>query len=217
MSQRCQVITRRLTRKVNPVQVIEAIYDCLKEFRLEYTNCLWELSCSILEYTEDDGKFHSNRKTNGIERILKQYPQLVEYKTTKIKNDKEDIQITNFDFYNSYLPNDNNCFESCIVEVLGQVPKPFSLSDINFIVDGVTFRNKQISELTQTDSTFPKLFGSYIWYYRTVYGDEKHSYISIATEFDDFYENLNVFRQFHFAIAEKLPSKYLGTEILTME
>ena len=97
-----------------------------------------------------------------------------------------------------------------IRDIINKVPKPYGVSDLELIYNGISFgeRDAESEKIKRSASGFDTPVGNYIWYSRSVYGYEKNSVLSFAI--DD--ENLENMRKLFFDLAEMLPGKYEGTE-----
>ena len=97
-----------------------------------------------------------------------------------------------------------------IRDIVNKIPKPYGVTDLELIYNGISFgnRNAESATIRPSASGFDDPIGNYIWYSRSVYGYEKNSVILFAI--DD--ENLEYMRKLFFELAEMLPGKYEGTE-----
>ena len=62
--------TYRVDKAITPNEVLCTIEELIKKHKISCQKCLWNISCSIIEY-ELEGKIHSNRNKNAILSICK--------------------------------------------------------------------------------------------------------------------------------------------------
>lgn len=206
------VICYRLNRNTNPIVVLEVLEALLKKHSVFYTECLFRINVSICEY-EYDGKLHSNRNKNAVNTLLKRYPELEDYykyiREEKSRFDiSEHVCIGNFSYDNFSCTGE---IEYILVrDIVQSVPRPYSVNNLDLIYNGISFGIKDINsaKIRQSENGWDSPVGNYIWYDRSSYGSEKHSYIRFAIS----EENLDSMRKLFFELAEKLPGKYEGTE-----
>lgn len=206
----CQTITYRLRNTVSPKQVMETLGALLEKHNIAYSRCLWKMLCPIIEY-EFEGKFHSNREKNGVLRICKAYPQLASfYRYVKKEERDERHVLTN---HTDYIMTAENDHRDTVAEVMSKIPRPYSIRDVEYIWDGVDFLKKgqTPSGIHQSYSGAP--LGSYIWYSRSAYGNERYSYLTLSVDEVSQEEDMIPIRKFFFELMEKLPGKYKGTEV----
>lgn len=206
------IITYRLKQNTKPCDVSDAIEALLEKHSAFFSECLFRVGVMICEY-EFDGKLHSNRNRNAVNTLLRRYPALKDYyKYKKREKDgtdiREDVCIDNFsdeDFlYRGEIKYD------LIRDIINKVPKPYGVSDLELIYNGISFgkRDAESEKIKPSTSGFDAPVGNYIWYSHTSYGYEKNSVILFATD-DEKLENM---RKIFFELAEMLPGKYEGTE-----
>ncbi len=212
MGKKYNVICYKLNKSVKPAEAIEKLELLIEKHFVSFAECLFQFKIFICEF-EHEGRFYSNRDKNAIKTILKRHPELESfYKYTCEKKEvnrvSENVLITNFSF------DDFSCVGeieySLIRDIVTKVPRPYGVNDLELIYNGISF-GKQDSEsvkIRQSESGFDSPVGNYIWYSRSKYGYEKHSYIFFSI--DD--ENLDAMRKLFFEFAETIPGKYKGTE-----
>lgn len=211
-----QIISYRLTKKTSPAQVLKTIDDLILKFNLEYANCFYDIYSHIIEY-EFDGKHYSNRKQNPILLICNKYPQLEQYlKHEKSMTNGEDAaelyRIKNFT--DNYKPISNDNYEEILREVSTKIPRPYSVTYFEYIIDRIDFsKSNEHTEPISQNSEIGTPRGSYILYSYQSSGNEKHSYIFIATQYNQD-NDLTLFREFFYALTNTLPGKYEGTEFI---
>ena len=212
MNQKYTVIHYRLNKKTKPCDVIQTLETLFEKYSVCYSQSLFQINVLIGEY-EYEGKFHSNRNKNAVKTLLRKHPELeTYYKYTREKKTpphiREDISICNFS------PDDFSYYGEIEYElirnIVKQVPRPYSVNDLNLIYNGVSFGKKDVesAKIRQSESGFGMPVGNYIWYSRLVYGEEKHSYLIFAV--DD--KHLDLMRKLFFDLAELLPGKYEEAE-----
>ncbi len=206
------VITYRLKKSVNPDLVLQAIEEIMQNRDVHYQNCLFEMSVSIIEY-EYEGVFHSNRNKNAILSICKKYPAFEAF-FEHIKIDKgeghtdEDLCLRNFS--DEDYSQKGKIEYSVIREVITKIPRPYSVNSLELIFDAIQFTKENYQErIRMPKNGFGSPVGNYIFYDRSVYGSEKHSYVSFAAE----KATADEMRKLFFEFADKVPGKYEGTEI----
>ena len=206
------IIAYRLKQNTKPCDILETLEALFKKHSASFAECLFRANVLICEY-ESDGKLHSNRSKNAVNTLLKRYPELKDcYRYIQREKDgtnfREDVCIDNFsdeDFlYHGEIKYD------LIRDIVNKVPKPYGVSDLELIYNGLSFgeRDAESEKIKRSASGFDTPVGNYIWYSRSVYGYEKNSVLSFAI--DD--ENLENMRTLFFDLAEMLPGKYEGTE-----
>ena len=206
------IIAYRLKQNTKPCDVLETLEALFEKHSAFFEECLFRVNVLICEY-ESDCKFHSNRNRNAVKTLLKRNPELKDYyryiRNTKNSVDfREDVCIDNFS------DEDFSCRGEIkydlIRDIVNKVPKPYGVSDLELIYNGIRFgdRNAESAKIRNSASEFDAPVGNYIWYNRSVYGCEKNSVILFAI--DD--ENLEYMRKLFFELAEMLPGKYEGTE-----
>ena len=206
------IITYRLKQTTKPYDVLETLEALIKKHSAFFTECLFRINVLICEY-EFDGKIHSNRNRNAVNTLLKRNPELQDYyryiRSARNGVDfREDVCIDNFsdeDFlYRAGIRYD------LIRDVVKKVPRPYGVSDLELIYSGISFGEKNLDSaiIRQSEAGFDAPVGNYIWYSRSVYGYEKHTYILFAID-DENHEHM---RKLFFDLAEMLPGKYEGTE-----
>ena len=207
------IIAYRLNRNVRPSEVLAAIESLIKKHDLQYQNCLFAASVSIIEF-EHQNKFHSNRNRNAILSILKKYPELEPFfKHIKIVNNDGDIHehllVSNFSDKDYELT--GSLDPSVAIEITKKIPRPYSIGNLDLIFDGVSFFQEKaaIDPIHQTKGGWGSPVGNYIRYARVAYGSERHSYLYFSA--DELTQN-NM-RQFFLDLAEQIPGKYYGTDI----
>lgn len=206
------IITYRLKQNTKPCDVLETLEALFKKYSASFAECLFRANVLICEY-EFDGKIHSNRNRNAVNTLLKRYPELKDcYRYIQREKDgtnfREDVCIDNFsdeDFlYRGEIKYD------LIRDIVNKVPKPYGVSDLELIYNGISFgkRDAESAKIRPSASGFDAPVGNYIWYSRSVYGYEKNSVILFAID----EENLENMRKIFFELAEMLHGKYEGTE-----
>lgn len=211
MDKKYNIITYKLTRKVNPAEVIETLEALIKKYNVFYCEYLMNLLTYITEF-EHEGKFHSNRNRNAIKTILKRHPELekfVEY--TAKENDggyvSETLSISNFS------PEEYICTGeieySLISDIAKKVPRPYGVNDLDVIYNGISFGkvDSASAKIRQNSNCYE--VGNYIKYSRESAGSEKHSYVSFSA--DD--ENIETMKKLFFEFADTVPGKHIGTDI----
>ena len=199
-----------IDKAINPIEVLCTIEELLEKHKISYENCLWNISCSIIEY-EFEGKIHSNRNKNAILSICKKYPIFNSY--------REDV---NFDDGEGHI-SEGVCLRnysketfdligtmeySFISDVVKKVPRPYAVNDLELIFSDIAWsQNTPLIKMENSDFGCPK--GNYIYYERTKYGDEKHSYIHFAVDERD----AEIMKAFAFDFCQSVKCKYEGTEV----
>ena len=206
------IITYRLKPNTKPCDVLETLEALLEKHSAFFSECLFRAGVMICEY-EFDGKIHSNRNRNAVNTLLKRYPELKDcYRYIKREKDgtnfREDVCIDNFSD-EDFLCRGEIKYD-LIRNIVNKVPKPYGVSDLELIYNGLSFgeRNAESEKIKRSASRFDAPVGNYIWYNRSSYGSEKHSYILFAID----EENLENMRKLFFELAEMLHGKYEGTE-----
>jgi hypothetical protein len=189
----------------------------MQKYSVSYTQLFWKLSSVIIEF-EQEGVIHSNRENNAVSRLCRKYPQLVPLMTHSCINQgegqvKEELCISNRD-QSDYLA-DDAIDESMIRAVLEKIPRPYGVNDLEVVFDGVRFSPSihTVCGMRNQKDEYGAPIGCYISYSRSSYGDEKHSYLELAVE----YENemiLEAFRNFFFDFAKQVNGQYEGTQII---
>ena len=207
------VIQYKVNKSVAPKDVVETIELLIGKHSAAFRNCLFDVTVTLYEF-ECDGAVRSNRKKNAINTILKRYPLLASFckrnATGVGQAATEEVSVGNisFDDFSSV----GEIEYGLIREIASGVPRPYSVNSLTLIYDGLSFgaANACTDRIRKydTEDAFPK--GNYIWYERTAYGDEKHSYIYLAA--DD--KNIGPMRRLFFELAQTLSGKYDGTEII---
>ena len=207
------VIQYKVNKSVAPKDVVETIELLIGKHSAAFRNCLFDVKVTLYEF-ECDGVVHSNRNKNAINTILKRYPHLTPfYKCNasgvgKVATEEVSVGNISFDDFSSV----GEIEYGIIREIASGVPRPYSVNSLTLIYDGISFgaANACTDRIRKCDTNdaFPK--GNYIWYERTAYGDEKHSYIDLAA--DD--KNIEPMRRLFFELAQTLSGKYDGTEII---
>lgn len=207
------IIVYRLNRNVRPSEVLAAIESLIKKHALQFKNCLFAASVSIIEF-EYQNKLHSNRNRNAILSILKKYPELESFfrHIKTVENDgnlHEHLLVSNFSDEDYKLS--GSIDPSVAIDITTKIPRPYSIGDLDLIFDGVSFFQEKdmIDPIHQTKDGWSNPVGNYIRYTRKAYGSERHSYLTFSA--DDL--TLKNMRQFFFDFAEEIPCKYYGTEI----
>ena len=204
------VIIHKLTRKVNPTEVVEAIEFLFEKYNVFYSECLLNLLCYITEF-EHEGKFHSNRNRNAIKTILKRHPELERfYKHTSEDRGGyiyEDLIIRNFSWEDFVCTGEIDY--SLISKISKMVPRPYAVNDLNVIYSGIGFGTSDMNrtKILKSEAT-DYLIGNYIGYSRESAGNEKHSYVTFSADED----NIETVRKMFFEFAEMVPGKYVSTE-----
>ena len=102
-----------------------------------------------------------------------------------------------------------------ICGIVKGVPRPYSVNTLDLIFNGIGF-GKAIGEggkIRLPENLFDSPIGNYIHYERLNYGDEKHSYVSFAT--DD--AKIDFMRKLFFEFTQIIPGKYETTENIRYE
>lgn len=202
--------TYRMDKKINPDVVLCTLEGLLEKYKISYQDCLWKFSCSIIEY-EIEGKLHSNRNKNAILSICKKYPSMDRFLQSIINNAGEGnisewVCLRNFDEDTFSLMEAAQC--SLISEIVKKVPRPYAVNELELIFSNVSWNESApITKMQNVAFGCPK--GSYIYYERTKYGDEKHSYIHFAADERD----AEIIKAFAFDFCQSVKCKYEGTEI----
>ncbi|MBR6545330.1 MAG: hypothetical protein IKT72_00120 [Clostridia bacterium] len=202
--------TYRIYKAINPSEVLCAIEELLKKYKISYRNCLWNISCSIIEY-EFEGKIHSNRNKNAILSICKRHPIFNSYREDE-KSDhgeghiSEDVCLRN---YNENTFDISGTVEYPLIsDIVKKVPRPYAVNDLKLIFSDIVWsKDTPLMRMEAVDFGCPK--GSYIYYTREKYGDEKHSYIHFAADERD----ADIMKTFAFDFYQSVKCKYEGTEM----
>ena len=212
MNVKYNIIHYRLNKNTKPSDVLDTLEILIKKHSVFFTECLFRVNVMIHEF-EYEGVLHSNRNKNAIKTLLKRYPELEAYyrynREEKSSNDiREDVSIDNFSF-DDFLYRGEIKYD-LIHDIVKQIPRPYGVSDLEMIYNGISFGEKNVegAKIRQSESSFDAPVGNYIWYSRSVYGDEKHSEILFAID----NENLDLMRNLFLELAEIVPGKYEGTE-----
>ena len=207
------VIQYKVNKSVAPKDVVATIELLIGKHSAVFRNCLFDVKVTLCEF-ECDGVVHSNRNKNAINTILKRYPHLTPFYKCNASGDgqaaTEEVSVGNVSFGDFSSAGEIEC--GLIREIASGVPRPYSVNSLTLIYDGISFGAANactdVIRKYDVEDAFPK--GNYIWYERTAYGDEKHSYIYLAA--DD--QNSEPMRQLFFELAQTLSGKYDGTEII---
>ena len=212
MNVKYNIIHYRLNKNTKPSDVLDTLEMLVKKHSVFFTECLFRVNVMICEFEYED-VLHSNRNKNAIKTLLKRYPELEAYyrynREEKSSNHiREDVSIDNFSF-DDFLYRGEIKYD-LIHDIVKQIPRPYGVSDLEMIYNGISFGEKNVEseKIRQSESSFDAPVGNYIWYSRSVYGDEKHSEILFATD----NENLDLMRNLFFELAEFVPGEYEGTE-----
>ncbi len=206
------VITYRLKKSVNPDVVLRAIEEILEEQDIFRRDCLFRMSVPIIEF-EHEGRFFSNRKNNGILRICKQHPELEAFFEHSAHDMGDGVMGENLCLAN-FSDDDYRCKGKIpyadICHIVKKIPRPYAVNLLEVVFDSIPFAEGQVGDrIRMPKSGFGPPVGNYILYERSVYGNEKHSYVLFAAEkaiVDDM-------RELFFRFAQLVPGKYEGTEI----
>lgn len=84
------------------------------------------------------------------------------------------------------------------------------MNDLELIYNGISFKmqDNESAKISHSKSGFDCPVGNYIWYSRSKYGDEKHSYVYFSIEG----ENLDTMKKLFLEFAETTLGKYECTE-----
>ena len=199
-----------IDKAINPIEVLCTIEELLEKHKISYKNCFWNISCSIIEY-EFEGKIHSNRNKNAILSICKNHPTMSRFLHSIRKDDgegniSEQFCLRNFDEDTFSLMEEAQY--SFISDIVKKVPRPYAVNDLELIFSDIAWsQDTPLIKMENSDFGYPK--GNYIYYERTKYGDEKHSYIHFAAD-----ERVaEVMKAFAFDFCQSVKCKYEGTEI----
>lgn len=217
-NRKTEIITRRLKRNPPPSQVIGVLDELFAKHSVSYQRFLWKLSSLTVEF-EHEGVLHSDPLRNQIEEICRKYPMLKKHmshdrtKRGEGRMCEEIFRLCNF--REEDLVCDDTESEGIVREILGKIPQTYTLNEVEIFLDGVDFLNtgKEIPCLRRPESGFGACLGSYIYYSRSVYGTERHSYVQLAFEHTEEGKDYDMFRKFCFDFAELIPGSYDGTEI----
>ncbi len=201
------VIEYRLTRKVTPSAVLEALESLFNTQPLFYAECLFEINVGLYEL-EHEGKLHTNKKRNTVNTLLKRYPELANfYRCTPTESSfiEATASISNLS------PDDFSCSGDIayrvIRDIVTNVPRPYAADELSLVFNGIHFDSNDAPGTKIHPATDGgAAVGNFIEYFRTSYGSEKHSYVIFAADAD----KIDHLRQFFFAFAEKVPGKYMG-------
>ena len=197
------VITYRLHKNVKPSEVLAAMEAIGAKHSLGYAECLFAIKVLVLEY-EFEGNLHSNREKNAINTILKRYPMLEPF----YRRVGDHLSIGNFteaDF--SFM---GEIDHGIIGEIVNKVPRPYSVNTLHLIYSGVSWDgNRDVVKIDYACGEDSHPTGNYVWYERSSYGYEKHSYVYFAAD-DNKTESM---RQLFLDFAELIPGQYEGTEM----
>lgn len=202
--------TYRIDKAMNPNAVLCAIEELLEKHKISYRNCLWNISCSIIEY-EADGKIHSNRNKNAILSICKKRPIFDRYREDVKYDDgkghiSEAVCLHNYD-ENTFILRGTVDYP-LISDIVKKVPRPYAVNDLELIFTDIAWsKDTPLTKMETVDFGCPR--GNYIYYTREKHGDEKHSYIHFATDEKD----ADSMRAFAFDFASLVKCKGEETEI----
>lgn len=207
------IIFYSLRRGVKPAEVIEVLDALIEKHSAAYEECLFDVKVSICEF-EHNGKFHSNRKRNAVNTLLKRHPQLEPYYKHSSEDRggpeiAEDVSISNF-AQDDFLCTGEIDY-TLINDIVKQVPRPYGVNELHLIFNGVRFGNadKESDKIRASESGFDAPVGNYIWYLRENYGDEKHSSVLFAADGRE----LEAMRKLFFEFADTVPGRYNGTQL----
>jgi hypothetical protein len=196
---KCNIITYRLKRNVQSSTVLAALHGLLNKYSLSYRQLLWALS---------------DFKKNTIERIIKDYPSIcpcLEHHCENGKNPNcEPYRLSNYQEPGFTVMHPTQ--EDIIHEILHRVPAIYSLGSLEYYIDGISFTDIQ-NDIRENPHGFGPPIGSYVAYSREVHGDERHSYLILAVEYNAE-KQPDLFRDFFLALSGILPGSYEGTQII---
>ena len=210
---RYSMITYRLHKSVKPIEILAEMESLMRKHSARYKNCLFKADVSLYDF-EFEGKIHSNKTKNAITSICKEYPVIApffQYVQTDKGEGRMDAKFSISNFSEVDYSQIGIIDYSIINEIATKIPRMYSINDLNLIFDGIVF-SKDSSEYEPIKPLPSKIgfpIGNYIFYERSVYGSEKHSYIHFSANdvgFDDM-------RRLFFDFAEKIPGKYDSTQI----
>ncbi|MGM9683358.1 MAG: hypothetical protein ACI3XQ_07150 [Eubacteriales bacterium] len=207
------IITYRLNKSVQPSEALMAMESLMQKYSAQYQNCLFKADVSLVECKFKE-KVHSNRTKNAILSICKKYSALVQFFQHIVKDKgegyiDEELSISNFSEID-YLQRGVIDY-SIIHEIVTKIPRPYGVNHLGLIFDNVSFakENRKIEHIKPPICGLGLPVGNYIFYERSAYGSEKHSYIYFSAE-DAIFDDM---RKFFFGFAEIIPGKYECTEI----
>ena len=198
------MITYRLHRSVKPSEVLAAMEAIVAKHSLRYAERLLETKVFLFEY-EFEGKLHSNREKNAVNAILKRYPILKSF----YRQAGDHLLIGNFS--DADFSSLGEIDHSIIDDIVKKIPRPYSVNALHLIYSGVSWDESDSDRVkmgcARGEDSHP--IGNYVWYERSSYGDEKHSYVYFAA-YDEKTESM---RKLFLDFAELIPGTYEGTEL----
>ncbi|MBR6514420.1 MAG: hypothetical protein IKT46_06275 [Clostridia bacterium] len=211
MDKKYNIITYKLTRKINPAEVIDRLDSLIEKYNVFFCDCLMNLLVYIIEF-EYEGKLYSNRNRNAVKTILKRHPELEQfYKHTA--EDRGGGIINETLFIRNFSSEDFACTGeieySLISDIAKKVPRPYGVNDLEVVYSGISFDSPDSKSAKICQNRHGYAVGNYIGYCRERAGNEKHSYITFSA--DD--ENIELMRKLFFEFADTVPGKYIGTVI----
>ena len=208
---RYSIITYRLNKAAKPADVLTEIENLMQKYSAQHQSCLFKATVLLVE-CEFEGKVHSNATKNAIVSICKKYSAAEPF-FRRVERDaglvNAELSISNFS-ENDYSQK-GTMDDSLIHEIVTKIPQPYSVHDLELIFDGVSFAkgNKSSEPIKPSPSGFGAPVGNYVFYERSAYGSEKHSYVHFSAE-DALLDDM---RRLFFDFAERIPGKYEKTEI----
>lgn len=201
------VIEYRLTRKVTPSAVLEVLESLFNTQSLFYAECLFEINVGLYEF-EYEGKRHTNKKRNSVNTLLKRYPELANfYRCTPTENSFTEATASISNISPDVFSCSGDIAYSVIRDIVAKVPRPYTADELSLIFNGIRFDSNDAPGTKIHPATDGgAAVGNFIEYFRTSYGNEKHSYVIFAADADKF----DLLRPLFFAFAEKVPGKYMG-------
>lgn len=215
MDKKYNIITYKLTRKVNPTQVIEALETLIEKYNVFYSECLLNLMVYIVEF-EHKGKLHSNRNRNAVKTILKRHPELEGFYKYAAEDRGGGI-INETLFIRNFSPEDFACTGeidySLIRDIVKKVPRPYAANYLDVTYSGISFGkpDSESAKIRQNENNHGSPVGNYINYIRDSAGSEKYSYLLFSA--DD--ENIEMMRKIFFEFADMVPGKHETTEYIS--
>ena len=202
--------TYRIDKAITPNEVLCTIEELIKKHKISYQKCLWNISCSIIEY-EFEGKIHSNRHKNAILSICKKYPIFENYRED-IKSDDGEGNILEAVCLRNYSENTFDIRGTVeyplISSIIKKVPRPYAVNDLELIFSDIAWsKDTALTKLEAVDFGCPR--GNYIYYTREKHGDEKHSYIHFAADERD----AEIIKAFAFDFVNSVKCKYIGIDV----
>lgn len=202
--------TYRIDKAITPNEVLCTIEELIKKHKICIEKCLWNISCSIIEY-EFEGKIHSNRNKNAILSICKKYPIFDNYRED-IKFDDGEGNILEAVCLRNYS---ENTFDirgmveyPLISDIMKKVPRLYAVNNLELIFSDIAWsKDTSLTKLEAVDFGCPR--GNYIYYTREKHGDEKHSYIYFAANERD----ADIIKAFSFDFANSVKCKYIEQEV----